>query len=105
MYILACENGLDAVFVVAGFVIKMFRFIVPVILIIWGSIDLAKAVIAGKEEEIKKNQTTLIKRAIAALILFLVPTIVMIVMGWIGNDEWQKCWKSAAGTPLSEIMK
>ena len=98
MYILACENGLDDVFRVARFIINLFRFIVPIVLIILGSIDLLKAVIAGKEEDIKKNQGILIKRAIAALILFLVPTIVMTVMGWIGNDEWKSCWNSANGS-------
>ena len=61
-------------------IITIIQIIVPILLIIFGSIDLAKAVMAGKEDEIKKSQMTFVKRAIAAVIVFFVPFVVRILM-------------------------
>lgn len=98
MFILADCHGLDGLLELIKFLLKMVQWIVPVILILLGTIDLVKAVIAGKDDDIKKHQQTLIKRIIAAVIVFLVPVIVSILMGWIGNDEWKECWNSTTGS-------
>ena len=86
-----CEQ-LGPVLGVAGFVLKVIQYAVPIILIIIGSIDLMKAVMAGKEDDVKKNQKVLIKRAIAAVLVFLVPLMVSILLGLIGSDDWKECW-------------
>lgn len=49
--------------------------------------DLAKAVMAQKEDEIKKGQQTFIKRIIAAVIVFFVITIVQMIISFISNDN------------------
>lgn len=45
---------------------------IPVILIIFGMLDLGRAVMASKEDEIKKNQNMFLKRLVSALLVFLV---------------------------------
>ena len=51
-------------------------------------LDLGKAVVAAKEDEIKKGQQTFIKRAIAAVIVFFVIQIVQIIVRFVsGNDQ------------------
>ena len=98
MFILTPEcQGLDSVVAIVKFLLKIIQWIVPIILIVLGTIDLVKAVIAGKEDDIKKNQQVLIKRVIAAIIVFLVPLIVSILMGWIGTDDWKTCWTETEG--------
>ena len=95
MFLLAgsCEmTELLPVISAVKFILKVIQYVVPVVLIIFGSIDLIKAVIAGKEDDIKKNQQTLFKRIIAAVIVFLVPLIVSVVMGLIGGDDFKACW-------------
>lgn len=94
MFVLAVCNGLEAVVSVVKFILEIIRWVVPIILIVLGTIDLVKAVVAGKDDDIKKHQQTLIKRIIAAVIVFLIPMLVSILMGWIGNDDWKTCWKS-----------
>lgn len=64
------------------------RYIVPALVIVFTSIDLFKAVIAGKEDEMKKAQSTAIKRVIVAVIVFLVPMIVNIIM-YLADIAWQ----------------
>ena len=79
---------------IAGFVLKVIQYAAPIILILWGSIDLVRAITAGKEEEIKKKQGILIKRAIAAVILFFVPLLVQVLLGLIGSEDWKNCWNT-----------
>ena len=55
-------------------------------MIVFGTLDLAKAVIAGKEDEMKKAQSTLIRRAIYAVAVFLVVFLVQTVMGIVSDN-------------------
>ena len=104
MFILACKYNLDQVFVIVQFILKVIQWVAPVILIVIGSIDMVKAIIAGKEDEIKKHQQTLIKRLIAAVIIFLIPLLVSIILGWVGGDNWKNCWNDAKNQELSDII-
>ncbi len=64
-------------------VITILCIVIVVLLIVMGTVDMLKAVMAGKEDEIKKAQSTLIKRVIAAVIVFFIPLIVKLVLGLI----------------------
>jgi len=68
-------------------IITIIKIAVPVLLIIFGMLDLGKAVIAAKEDEIKKGQQTFIKRAVAAVIVFFVIQIVQLLVGFISNGD------------------
>ena len=69
-------------------IVQLIWIIVPILLVVFGLMDLAKAVMAQKEDEIKKGQQTLIKRAVAAIIVFLVIPIVQIIINYVsGNDD------------------
>lgn len=57
-------------------VIIVMQIMAPVLLVIFGSIDLVKGVASQKEDEIKKGQQVLIKRTIAAVLVFFVIAIV-----------------------------
>ena len=63
--------------------INIIKIAVPILIIIYGSLDFAKAVMAQKEDEIKKGQQTFVKRLIAAVLVFLVFFIVEIVIGLV----------------------
>lgn len=103
MYFLDNVNycmGLGDVITIIYNVVNLIKWAVPILLIIFGTLDLAKAVIAGKEDEMKKAQSTLIKRAIYAVAVFLVVTLVVFIMGLIPvNDNtgdtstWKDCWQ------------
>lgn len=68
-------------------VILIIKIAVPILLIIFGMLDLGKAVVASKEDEIKKGQNLFIKRAISAVIVFFVIQIVQIIVRFVsGND-------------------
>ena len=92
--------GLEPVIRIVKNVFKLIQFGVPILLILFGAIELGKAVMSSKDDEMKKAQSTLIKRLIYAVAVFLVVTIVTVAMGLVTSakaDEanassWSKCW-------------
>ena len=49
--------------------------------------DFGKAVIANKDDEIKKSAKSLVMRAIAGVIIFFVPTLLNFVVELIGGED------------------
>lgn len=70
-----------------SYAILIIKIAVPIILVIFGMMDLMKAVIASKEDEIKKGQQTFIKRLIAAVIVFFVIQIVQIIVKFVSSND------------------
>lgn len=68
-------------------IITLIKIGVPILLIFFGMLDLGKAVMAQKEDEIKKGQQTFIKRLIAAAIVFFVVFIVQIIVGLLASPN------------------
>lgn len=68
---------------IVGWVLLVFKIVVPILLIIFGVLDLFKAVIGSKDDEIKKSMKAFAMRCISAVVIFFIPTIVGIVMGLI----------------------
>lgn len=97
-----CENLMPIIRLVRDGLIPLIQIGVPIMLIILGTIDLGKAVIASKEDEIKNAQKMLVKRAIYAVAIFFVVTIVSLVFSLFastGDDDlegdsnnWSDCW-------------
>ena len=79
-----CGGLLPLVRVVRKGVFPLVQIVIPIGLIIYGTIDLGKAVIAGKEDEMKKAQQRFIRRLIAAALLFIVPLILEFVLDKMG---------------------
>lgn len=62
-------------------IVTLIKIGVPILLIVFGMLDLGKSVMAQKEDEIKKGQQLFIKRLISAAIVFFVVTIVQFIVG------------------------
>lgn len=82
-----CEGPVQGVFTTIGWVFFILKIVVPIILIVMGSIDLAKAVAASKDDEIKKAVASLVKRAVLGILIFFIPTILSFVVELIGGDD------------------
>lgn len=91
-----CQNqDLRSIIGLAKMILKILQIAIPIVLLIFGTIDLGKAVMAGDEKEIKAATGILIKRVVAAVAVFLLILIVSVVTGWVGGDEWKACWAAA----------
>ena len=88
-------------------VVRALQILVPIALIIWGTLDFGKSVIEGDEKKIIEKRKPFVQRIISAIIVFFIPWIVGLVTNAVGSTEWKDCWnaaRSAAGytyTPSS----
>lgn len=96
-------GGLDPLVRIIKGLIKYVAIIIPIGLMVFGIIDLGKAVIASDEKEVKAAQSRLIKRIIYAVVIFLVPSLITLLMNLValGADEsetsttsWARCWNN-----------
>lgn len=97
-----CPSDLKPLILFIKAVLQIIQIGIPIILIIMGSIDLGKAVLSSDDKEIKGATGKLIKRAIAAIAVFFVATIVSLLMGLFassgadesveGTGSWKDCW-------------
>ena len=72
---------------ITSLVVDIIKMVVPFMLIVMGMLDLGKAVIASKEDEIKKAQSLFIKRIIAAVLVFFIVAIVQLVFGILADAD------------------
>ena len=96
-----CKTLWPLISLIKNGIIPLIQVGIPIILIVLGMLDLGKAVVASKEDEIKSAQKLLIKRAIYAVAIFFVVLIVQLVFGLLGNagdtygeqgNSWTECW-------------
>jgi len=83
-------------------IMPIIQFGIPIILIVLGSIDLGKAVMSSDEKEMKGATGKLMKRVIAAVVIFFIPWLVNLVIGTMaktsgddvntGDESWYDCW-------------
>ena len=104
---------------VVNFIVNALMIGVPIALIIWGMFDLGRAVIASKEDEVKKATKLLGKRFLFAIGVFAMVWFVTFVFDIAGNavgqgenvegdatsnpdivinksntkNQWSYCWK------------
>lgn len=86
------------IFQTARLIIRILQFTVPFALIIWGSLDFFKAVIAGDDKEMKAKRKPFVHRVISAIIILLLPSLVNLIMKNIAktqNNRFAKCWDNA----------
>ena len=96
---LGCE-GMKEVLGLIKTLYNLIRYATPLVLIILGSIDFMKAVMAGKEDDIKKNQRKFVSRLGLAIGVFLLLSVFELIAnildksGVENGKAWYNCWAS-----------
>ena len=84
--------GIDAVVPnTISAVVNIIKIVVPIFLIVFGMLDMGKAVMSNDEKVMKEAQGKLIKRVIYAIIVFFIVAIVQFLVSILGE-------KGATGT-------
>ena len=90
------------VFQIIGYIIIIIKILVPIILIILGSIDLAKASISSDEKALKDATVQFAKRVLIGLIIFFIPTILDFFLGLVnGVNETAKKYEGCTDCILN----
>ena len=69
-----------------GKIFSFAKIIIPIVLILMGTIDLIKA-IAASDEKVKETQKLLTKRVIIGVSIFLIPTLVLFILKVLNQEE------------------
>lgn len=68
-------------------IINVIKIVVPILLVVFGMIDLMKGITSQKEDEIKKGQQLFIKRLISGAVVFFVFVIVQLIISFVAGGE------------------
>lgn len=98
-----------SVWQLVGNVIYIIRIVIPVIIILLGTLDLGKAVIAGEDKKIKEAQKSFIKRLIYGVAIFFMFTVVEVIFGLLGVEtdkgDSKICWDCATKPHNKSCLK
>jgi surface polysaccharide O-acyltransferase-like enzyme len=95
-----CRDTYD-IWALIGTIIKIIRIAIPILIVLLGTIDLGKAVLAGDDKKIKEAQGMLVRRIIYGVAVFFVLVIVQTIFGTLGKrntaDDSSLCWQALSG--------
>lgn len=105
-----CGKGAPIIQLV-GYVMLGFKIVIPLILLVLGSFELGKAIVAQKDDEIKAATSKLVKKLIVGIIIFFIPTLIGLIFNLVSGfnekpvqDEYKKC-KSCITAPYDNTCK
>ena len=114
MQILFCDTLLSVRLIyLLKVTLNLIRFVIPILLIVKITIDVYKGILNGNDEkqEILKKSSS---RIIAAILIFLVPTLISLLFSFIGTFDdsgntykttFANCYNSVNQELLSELKK
>ena len=102
-----CSPEITTVLSLVQWALNLICWAVPILLIIFVTIDVAKIVTAGNLDDKMKKEVgnKVVTRLIYALVIFLIPILVNAVFGLLpqnvktntgaGDSSWWSCWNAA----------
>lgn len=83
-----CKGLLDSdLQLIIDYALTTVQIIVPILLVIFVTVDFASAVISQDKDAMKKATSKAIKRGIAAIVVFFIPFIVKLLLSWAGITD------------------
>ena len=79
-----CQDTIE-IWKFVGTCVTVLKIVIPVILIVLGVISFGKAVIAADDKEIKSATNAFIKKFIAAVVIFFIPSLVKALFGLVDS--------------------
>ena len=107
LFLSLCEEpGILRVFLILKYALQIVFILVPIILIIMVIIDLSKVIMSPKKEEVSSSIPKIAKRTVAAIVIFLLPTIMDYVFTYIitsDTNELKVCYENASLERINEL--
>lgn len=87
--------------------LDVIKILVPIILIVLGMLDFAKAAFAGKESQMEEYKSKFIRRLFAAVLIFFIPACVDFVFKNLDNTDIfeNACWSSATPDNIAKLTE
>lgn len=93
---------------IVGYVVIIVKIVIPILLVVFGMLDVGRSVIASKPDEVTKNLKSFAMRCVAAVLIFFIPSIVSVLINAVAetgqsgeatgdnsnaNSNWLACWQ------------
>lgn len=100
-------NYLKPFLSIVGYLVMIVKIVIPILLIVFGMLDVGKSVIASKPDEVTKNLKSFAMRCVAAVLIFFIPSLVSVLINAVAgtkaddkvgdnekaNQNWLNCWQ------------
>ncbi len=86
-------KGTMAALNVVSWLILIAKMFIPILLIVFGSLDLYKVVISGEQSAVPKALKSLGYRAIIGIFIFFLPTLTRAALGYLLPADYNTCAK------------
>ena len=93
-----CTEEMQMIMGIVITILDIIKFIVPIVLIIFCTIDIFKIIVSKKEDEIKKLRKDVFMKIVYCIIIYLIPFIVPFILKYASNiipmeydDSWKNC--------------
>lgn len=81
---------------IINFIVKFIKIIVPLLLMFFATLDYTKVISSGDNDALKNANKTAIRRGIAAILIFCVPTAINVIAKATSDSfEYSKCLSEA----------
>ena len=104
-----CNSEIRSLLGIIISILEIFRFLVPIILIILCAVDVFKLIISKKEDEVKKLRQQIFRKILYGVLFYLVPFIVPLVLSLCNkilpmdySTNWKTCWDIVKEVKKSE---
>ena len=94
-----CNSDMQLILNIIIQVLDVVHFFVPIVLIIFCTIDIFKLIISKKEEEVKKLRKSVMWKIIYAIIIYLIPFLIPFIFNAVDkilpmeyDNGWKKCY-------------
>ena len=107
MILSVCDNpSVLEVIRIIKIVINIIKIVVPIILIVITMIEYMKAITSNDADSLAKSNKVAVNRAIAAILIFLIPTAINIIAKYTtDNLEYSNCLTNATSEKITELHK
>ena len=87
-----CEQpGTQSALNVVSWLILILKMFIPLIIVVFGSIDMYKAVITGEADGMTKAAKSLGYRMVLGIFIFFLPTLVKTFIGYLLPEDYSTC--------------
>ena len=94
-----CNTDVQLIFNMIIKVLDVVHFFVPVVLIIFCTIDIFKLIVSKKEDEVKKLRNSVFRKILYAIVIYLIPFLVPLILSLVDNilpmeydNKWKNCY-------------
>ena len=86
-----CTETKD-IWIFLGNILNVVKIVIPILILFFGVLDFGKAVVASKDDEIKKALKSLLFRILSGTVIFFIPVLIKFAFGLVDSfsDDIEK---------------